>query len=640
LSAPEVFTADFEGTLEYATGVAYSFPGEAPVYLAWGHESDNNATIDDARAVFQRALESGLPWLFQNAKFDVGLLLKQFGLDLWAHAEVHDSMFLMFLADPHALSYNLKKFAAQYVGYPTDDKDDMAAWVWEHKDQIEATTGRKVKRKNGRDADGRVLASNEMEFVPQMPGSLVGRYGKGDIARTNALFEALWGYVIDQGEMGEPYQRELQLLPILMENERIGIRVAQEDLERDLEEFQRAFVFVEDAIRDRLGDPNLNLDADQDFAHALIRNGIVLEDQFERTEKKRDFKVGKDSLKPAMFTDPHVASAIGYRNRLLTAMRNFMEPWAEQARRNGGYVSTNWNQTRGGDGGTRTGRPSTTDPNFLNISKEFEGRPDGYLHPDFLGLPKLPLVRKYMLPDEGGVWAHRDFSGQELRVFAHYEEGALLKAYQANADLDPHMMVAEIAQEVAEFARQYDLKTLRKNYIKVLNFQRIYGGGLRAAAKSLNVSEAEAKQFITMHDQALPGRKILNDTLVGMAKRGQPIRTLGGRVYFAEEPRYVEGKLLTWEYKLLNYLVQGSAADLTKQAIIDWYHHPDRDKLSRFLITVYDEINVSVAKPLIKSQMLLLRDVMNEDRLDCPMRSDAKIGPSWGDAVTVKDEDL
>lgn len=641
MSASNVFTLDFEGTLTKASGASYSFPGEAPVYLAWGHSSDNNSTLEEFRGVLQRALDSGLPWLFQNAKFDVGLLRDQFGLDLWAMGiEVHDTMFLLFLADPHALNYDLKQQAKKLIGYPTDDKDDIAAWVWEYRFQIEAETGRKVKRKQGKDADGRVLASNSFEFIPQVPGGIVGRYAKGDIHRTVGLFNVLWGYVIDDGSMGEPYNRELQLLPILMENERDGIRVNLEGLEQDLEEFQRAFVFVEDAIRDRLGDSTLNLDADQDFAHALIRNGLVREDAFERTEKKGLFKVGKDSLKPTMFTDPSVASAVGYRNRLLTAMRNFMEPWAAQASNNDGYVSTNWNQTRGGDGGTRTGRPSTTDPNFLNISKNFEGRTDGYVHPDFLGVPKLPLVRKYMLPDPGGVWAHRDFSGQELRVFAHYEQGALLAAYQADPDLDPHMMVARIAQEVAPFARQYDLATLRSNYIKVLNFQRIYGGGLKAAAKALNIGEAEAKEFIKMHDQALPGRKILNDTLVAMAKRGAPIRTLGGRVYFAEEPRYVDGKLMTWEYKLLNYLVQGSAADLTKQAIIDWYHHPLRDRGSRFLITVYDEINISTPKELLGPQMRLLRDVMNAPRLQCPMRSDAKVGPSWGDAVKVKDSEL
>lgn len=641
MSAPDVFTFDYEGTLEYATGLAYSFPGERPQYLAWAHDSENNATENDARAVLERAMQSGLPWLAHNSKFDVGITQRQFGIDVTKYRDVHDTMFLMFLADPHALNYDLKQQAKRLIGYPTDDKDDMAAWVWEHarKDGNRAwLDGRKVTRKQKRDEHGRVLAGNAIEFVQQMPGSLVGRYGVGDINRTAGLFKRLWDYVIDSGGMGEPYARERQLMPILLENERIGMRVAREDLERDVELYQRAFEFSEAAVRKALNAPDLNIDADQDFAHALIRAGVVSEADFERTPVSKEFRVGKDSLKPTMFSDPRIASAVGYRNRLKTCLTMFMEPWLEQAQRKNSYVSTNWNQTRGGDGGTRTGRPSTTDPNFLNISKNFLGRPDGYVHPDFLGLPDLPLVRKYILPDVGGLFAHRDFSGQEMRVFAHYESGDLLQRFLADPDMDPHKFIADNLAEVTGDP-QWAGGTHR-TYVKNINFGKLYGAGIPRIMEVMHYSHAEAKALGTMHDAALPGRKTLNDVLVSKAKRGENIKTWGGRVYFAEEPRYVKGKLLTWEYKLLNYLVQGSAADLTKQCLIEWYNHPDRDKDSRFLVTVYDEINISTPKELLVPQMKILRDVMEMDRLDCPMRSDAKVGLSWGDAQKVKDDAL
>src|SRR5690606_5568632 len=102
--------------------------------------------------------------------------------------------------------------------------------------------------------------------------------------------------------------------------------------------------------------------------------------------------------------------------------------WLEQAERRGdGYISTNWNQIRGERGGTRTGRPSTTDPNFLNISKAW-GVDDGYEHPSHLGVEELPLVRKFLLPDPGEQWLHRDYNGQELRLLAHFEDGPLMQA--------------------------------------------------------------------------------------------------------------------------------------------------------------------------------------------------------------------
>jgi hypothetical protein len=62
---------------------------------------------------------------------------------------------------------------------------------------------------------------------------------------------------------------------------------------------------------------------------------------------------------------------LGYRNRLKTCLDMFMRPWLEQASNYGGYITTNWNQVRGAGGGTRTGRPSTNEHNFLNISKDF-----------------------------------------------------------------------------------------------------------------------------------------------------------------------------------------------------------------------------------------------------------------------------
>jgi DNA polymerase I-like protein with 3'-5' exonuclease and polymerase domains len=300
----------------------------------------------------------------------------------------------------------------------------------------------------------------------------------------------------------------------------------------------------------------------------------------------------------------------------------FMQPWVAQGRARGGMVSTNWNQVINPEGyGTRTGRPSTSDPNFLNISKDFEGRTDGYLHPDFLAanFPKLPLVRKYLLADAGGVWLHRDFSGQEVRVFAHYESGELMLAYQENPSLDPHIWVMERI-EIATG------RVLERTRVKNVTFARLYGGGLGAIERQAKcANRAEAQQISNFHDAALPGRKILVDEITKLARRGIPIRTWGGRLYLPEPPGK-DGR--NKDYKLINYLCQGSAADITKQSIIDWYNHPKR--IGRFLVTVYDENNISAPDVDRVQAMAVLREVMEARRLDVPMLSDAKWGYSWG----------
>jgi DNA polymerase I-like protein with 3'-5' exonuclease and polymerase domains len=306
----------------------------------------------------------------------------------------------------------------------------------------------------------------------------------------------------------------------------------------------------------------------------------------------------------------------------------FMEPWAEQAAQNNGYIHTQWNQVLSSKGGARTGRPSMSKPNLLNVSKAWDDRSDGYVHPEKLGLPELPLVRRYILPDEGHLFVHRDFSGQELRVFAHFESGELLQQYLANPELDPHGWVKD---EIARLTG----RILPRGTVKIINFQSIYGGGITALTKALRCTRAEAAQFKAFHDGALPGRKTLYEEILRLVRRNEPIRTWGGRLYYVESPALVNGRMQTWEYKLINYLVQGSAADITKEAICRWHEGGGTNNGARFILTVYDEINLSTPREKLEESMKYLREVMDGIELDCPLRSEGAVGLSWGSLVKV-----
>lgn len=629
MTAPPCIVIDFE-TLpiqqrpEYPpkpVGVAIKLPGEPGQYLAWGHTAGNNCDPHQARMTLCSALESRLPILCHNAKFDLGVTCEGLGLPELPWQRVHDTMFLAYLCDPHARSLGLKPLAADLLNWPASEREELDAWIWDHRAQLEQAYPQY----------GKVSKKSLGAWIFAAPGELVGRYAVGDVERTAALFEHLWPIVQDNG-MGPAYDRERQLLPILMENERIGLRVDQEGLERDIEGYSWHMDTVEAWLRKELRAGGLNFDADADVAAILLKRGVVPADKWQRTKATKahpngQLSVSKDNLLPEYFTDPRIASALGYRNRLKTCLEMFMKPWSAQSARNKGHITTNWNQVRGtGKGGTRSGRPSTDKHNFLNISKDFETKSDGFVHPAFLNVASLPLCRKYLLPDDGEVWLHRDFDGQEMRVFAHYEQGALFDQYAADPMLDPHAYVGDEMMRVA--AREIDRTT-----VKALNFQSLYGGGVPALQNKVRCSYADAKQLKAFHGKALPGRKILNEEIMRVVRRGDPIRTWGGRLYYVEPPGFSKkyGKNMTYEYKLINYACQGSAADLTKQAIIDW--HGAAGRTARFLVTVYDEINVSASPGNADSQMELLRDVMEERRLTVPMRSSGKQGPTWGDLV-------
>lgn len=607
-----------------AVGVALQAFGRSGVgeerYLAWGHPTENNVTEGDARRALLGLWEDPrVELVFHNASFDYAVAQEKLDLPALPRRRVHDTSFLLFLHDPHAQKLGLKESAERLLGEAPEEQDELYEWIYRNRKALLEKYGRpgeKITRaKRGPNSPG--------GWIAYAPGGLVGRYAKGDARRTTGIFQLLYPLIRSKG-MEAAYDRERRLLPILMENEQVGIRVDVPGLEQDVPMYEEALERVESLMRQRLGSPDLDFNKDRDVADAFASSGVVREDAWVETPTGL-LSVSKDNLPPEAFADPLMASAFGYRNRLVTCLKMFMHPWLEKARVNEGFINPRWNQIRGSRGGARTGRPSMVDPNLLNVSKDFEGRSDGYVHPEALRLPHLPLVRKYMLPDEEGLWIHRDFSGQEVRIFAHFEQGELADAYRADPRLDPHdWLKGEIAKVTG--------RELERTRVKNVTFARLYGGGAGAVqAQARTASLAEAREIMAFHDQALPGRRILTEEIMRLIRRGEPIRTTGGRLYYAEEPKRIKGRMYTFEYKLINYLIQGSAADETKEAICQWYEGGGASNGTRFLLTVYDEINLSAPHGVVDESMEFLREIMDGRDLSVPMRSDGKVGARWGD---------
>jgi DNA polymerase I-like protein with 3'-5' exonuclease and polymerase domains len=611
-------------------GVSIIEAGKKPRYLAWGHYTgENNCSLADAKRILRAVWKNGRRKLFHNAKFDYDVAITHMGMPALSWDEMDDSMFLLFLHDPHAPDLALKPASERILGLPPTERDEVTDWLWQHRKQLIAEFG--VDRYT--DSKGKPLVNSKAKIgalVAYVPGDIAGRYANGDTTRTLGLFKHILPKVQSVG-MGDAYDRERELMPILLDNERVGMRVDLPALRRDIKIFQPAVEAADAWLRKRLKVKDLNLDADAEVAEALAQAGIIKEEDWTLTATGNR-SVSKKNLLPSMFSDPRVASVFGYRNRLQTCLKMFMLPWERQASaRPDGHVSTNWNQIRGYEGGTRTGRPSTSNPNFLNISKSWHDKDDGYEHPTCLnGIPALPLVRKYILPDAGGVFCHRDYNGQELRLLGHFEDAALMRAYQENPRMDVHDHVRQLLEDIAGL-------TYHRTQVKITNFRRIYGGGAPATAGALHIPIDVAKQLLKAHSDALPGVKDLSDQIKRMAKAGDPIITWGGRHYYVEPPRYDKryGREMTYEYKLLNYVIQGSAADVTKEAILRYHKHPK--KSGRFMVTVYDEINVSAARSDYKREMSVLKEAMESIECDVPMLTDGKTGPNWADVKKYKD---
>ena len=558
------------------------------------------------------------PLLFHNGKFDVDVAETHCGMPRLTWDRIHDTLFLVFLQNPHADNLGLKPSAQRLLGVRPEEQDKVRNWILAN---VPA-----AKKK----------PSSAGAYICRAPGKLVGDYANGDVVRTERLFKLLYDDIVSRGMLGA-YQREQRLMPVLLNTERIGIRVDVRALERDYSMYQQALGVADEWLRRQLKSPELNLDADRDVGDALDRCGVVTQWTYTAPTKAHPSgqrSVAKKNMGLELFTNRRIAMVYGYRQRLRTCLSMFFEPWLDMARASGGVIYTTWNQVRQAHGndnpvGARTGRLSST-PNFQNIPKNFEDKDDNYEHPAFMkSLPPLPLMRRYLIPDSGDVWIKRDYAQQELRILAHFEDGQLLQRYNSDPDYDMHSDVQQLLREAGvEFTRPGT---------KILNFGDIYGMGVGEFARKARIDVTLARKIKALKRRMMPDFAKLDNGIKYRGRMGQPITTWGGRQYYCEEPMFDEksGRTWTWEYKLLNYLIQGSAADCTKEAVIRYDLHPKRQ--ARFLLTVHDEINCSAVQRRWREELAIMREVMESIEFDTKMMSDGEYGPNWADLKEYKE---
>ena len=580
---PRVTTLDFE--TQGIEGNPLLFP-PSPVGLAvrWRDGSTDYLTnLQEMRNAFGDARNAG-PMLFHNAPFDLSVARTHLGIDWPDWRNIHDTMYLVYLADPYAKTYSLKPSAERYLGLPPDEQDAVRLWVLSN---VRGATER-----------------NWGAFICNAPIELLAPYAKKDVEITFRLFDELY----PKAQI-EPYDRERELMPILADATIQGVRCNTPALEQGLELYTSALEQVDHLVRATLQAPHLNLSSSAQLAQALDDAHLV--DNWTLTPTG----ARSTDMKLLQVNDPTVMNMLKYRSTLKTLNGTFFKGWLGKV--HNGRLHPSWNSTRGDrDGGTRTGRLSSSDPNFQNIPN-----PADIITPP--GLPDLPHMRNYILPEEGHLWLKRDFDAQEIRVMAHFEDGALAEAFRQNPNLDPHELVR------AEILRIVGVDYPRK-YVKETGFGILYGMGAATLGSRLGINSNVARDLMNAYKVAIPGVESLQRGTKNRGRNGQPIKTWGGRLIYTEPPRVVKGYMRSFEYKLLNYLIQGSSADQTKQCIINW----NKQKLSAdiFMATVHDEVCISAPEETAKVSMETLRRMMDLScDFDVPMRSTGFVGKTWGE---------
>lgn len=571
-------------------GVAVYEEDGTPVYHAWGHPIENNCTLEYATRMLKRVLENPENELiFHNAPFDCAIIEEKLGLQVpWAR--VHDTMVLAFLHDPFG-ELALKPLAEQHLSMPPNERDAVKDWL----------LGKNICR----DTKGWGA------YISKAPGKLVGTYAEGDVIRTLDLFKFLKAK-IDETGMEAAYQREIQLMPHILKMEQRGLNLDGVQLNKDTDYYFQMLDELDEAICTILG------------AQVDVDSGAQLADAIEAAGMSKGFattptglrSTAKESLINAI-NNPTLLGHLLVRGSVATCLRTFMSPWLEQYNKHG-RLFMRWNQVRNySDTGARTGRLSSS-PNLQNIPVEWEGLKAqldkiGYVLP----FP-LPQVRKYIIPDTGKIFIGRDYGAQELRLLAHFTEGKLLEALTNEPAADIHQIAAKIAN-------------ISRKEAKTLAFAVLYGAGVGRIAESLHMTVGEATRVKEQYLKALPEIKTFTKFVQDAGRARSFTTTLGGRQYYAQKPAIVKGSFKSFEYKMVNYKIQGSAADQSKQAMLAYCNNTLHGEL---VLTVHDQLVVQCAVEHVRHEKYVLANAMNgafQETLKYQVISDEDTGFSFAE---------
>ncbi|MHA6251432.1 DNA polymerase I [Oceanobacillus sp. CAU 1775] len=265
---------------------------------------------------------------------------------------------------------------------------------------------------------------------------------------------------------------------------------------------------------------------------------------------------------------------------------------------------------------TQTGRLSSVDPNLQNIPIRLEeGR----------------KIRRAFVPSEKDwlIFA-ADYSQIELRVLAHIaNDKGLVDAF--NNDMDIHTKTAMDVFHVKED----EVTSEMRRQAKAVNFGIVYGISDYGLSQNLGITRKEAKQFIDRYFESYPGVKEYMDDIVYQAKQQGYVTTIMNRRRYLPEITSRNFNLRSFaERTAMNTPIQGSAADIIKQAMIDLNEQLESENLqARILLQVHDELIIEAPKEELEQLIKIVPATMESTvELNVPLKVDVEYGPSWFDA--------
>ena len=549
-------------------------------YYPFAHEGGGNMDRKMIIKWLTAVLKTPSDKIFHNAMYDV-CWLRAMGLKI--NGRIIDTMIAAALCDENRLRYDLNGCGRDYVG---KGKDESALY--------EAAKSWGVDPKA------------EMYKLPAM---YVGTYAERDAQLTLELWQELKKEILHQ-DIEAIFKMEMELFPCLVDMRFLGVRVNQEQAAIE----KKTLVEQEKKM---LGEVSVSTGIDVQIwaARSIAKVFDKLGLPYERTIKTEAPSFTKNFLA----NHPHnVVKCIAKAREINKAHTTFIDTIIKHSQK--GRIHAEINQLRSEGGGTVTGRFSMNNPNLQQVPARNKE----------LG----PRIRSLFIPEEKCKWGCFDYNQQEPRLVVHYASlqnlygvDEVVESYKNN-DADFHKIVADMAE-------------IPRRQAKTINLGLFYGMGKNKLQAELGVSKLQAEDLFRTYHAKVPFVKMLMDATMKRAQDSGKIRTLLGRLcrFHLWEPNqfgihkalphdqalleHGPGIRRAYTYKALNRLIQGSAADMTKKAMIDLHKEGIIPH-----IQVHDELDVSVKDD--KEAKRIVQIMETSVALEVPNKVDYEAGENWG----------
>ena len=554
-------------------------------YYPFGHFGGGNLIKEQVLQYMHDVCRLPCRKIFHNAQYDVGWL-KAYGIDV--RGEIVDTMIAGALIDENRYTYKLNSLAKDYLG-------ELKAET----DLVEAAKAHGVDPK--------------MEMW-KLPAEHVGYYAEQDARLTYLLWQRFKHEIYKQN-LHTVWQLEKSLLPILIKMRQKGIRVNTQRAEQLKVNFVEKEKEILHRIKKLVG-KDIDIWAARQIAFAYDKLGL----EYPKTTKSKEPSFTQNWLVNSEYEISKLIVSAREINKFHNTFLNSIMRFEHDGR-----IHAEINQLRSDTGGTVSGRLSMSNPNLQQLparNKEFG-----------------PMIRGLFLPEEGFKWGSFDYSQQEPRLVVHYAssigegyEGSqeLVEAY-ANADADFHQTVA-------------DLVGIDRKQAKTIGLGLMYGMGKNKLANMLGLNFDEASALIGKFNRRAPFVKMLSDRCMKKANEEGLIRTKLGRkcrfnmwepkdfgihtpeTFENASAKYGSNNIKrAFTYKALNRLIQGSAADQTKQAIVSCSHLGYTP-----LLQIHDELCFNVHEEDVKK---IVKEMEGCVELNVPSVVDVALGNDFGSAT-------